>query len=63
MDRAMEQVRKDHYSTFCKHLLVCDISMGSDFLKEIHVHYDMNLQLEMLTKKLQMFTYSYVSIK
>jgi hypothetical protein len=52
MKRAMEQVRKDHYSAFCRHLLVCDISMGSNFLKEIHVHYDMNLELEMLIEKL-----------
>jgi putative hemolysin len=48
----MEQVRKDHYSAFCKHLLVCDLSLGVDFLKEIQVHYDMNSKLEMLIKKL-----------
>jgi hypothetical protein len=31
----MEQVQKDHYSAFCKHLQVCDRFLGVDFLKEI----------------------------
>ncbi len=48
MERAMKQVMKDHYLAFCKHLLVCDPSMGADFLNEIQVHYDMNLEPEML---------------
>jgi hypothetical protein len=61
MERAMEQVKKDHYSTFCKHLPICDPSRGVDFLKEIHVHYDMDSKPEMLTEKFQMFTYSYIS--
>jgi hypothetical protein len=52
MERTMDQVRKDHYSTFYKHLQVCDPSLGPYFLKETHFHYDMNLELEMLTKKL-----------
>jgi hypothetical protein len=42
MERAMEQVRKDQYSTLCKHLPICDPSLGVDFLREIQVHYDMN---------------------
>jgi hypothetical protein len=49
MERTMEQVRKDH---FCKHLLVCDPSLGAYFKREIQVHYDMNLELEMLIEKL-----------
>jgi hypothetical protein len=28
---------------FNKHLLICDPSLGADLLKEIQVHYDMNL--------------------
>jgi len=48
----------DHYLAFYKHLPICDLFLGSDFLKKIQVHYDMNLELETLTKKLQMFTYS-----
>jgi hypothetical protein len=62
MERAMDQVRKDHYSAYYKHLLICDPSLGVDFLKKIQAHYDMNLELEMLTEKLRMFTYSCVSI-
>jgi hypothetical protein len=34
MEKAMEQVRKDHYFTFHKYLLVCNIALYLDFLKE-----------------------------
>jgi hypothetical protein len=40
MEKAVEQVKKDHYSTFYKHL-ICDQAFSPDFLKEIQVHYDM----------------------
>jgi hypothetical protein len=63
MERAMEQVRKDHYLAFCKHLPICDPFLGVNFLREIQVHYDMNSKLKMLTKKFQMFAYSCVSAK
>ncbi len=53
---------KDHHSTFCKHLLVCDATLGLGFFKEIQVHYDMNSELEMFIKKLQMFAYSYTCV-
>ncbi len=59
----MEQVKKDPYSTFCKHLPICDPSLGANFLKEIHVHYDMNSKPEMVVEKFQMFAYSYISIE
>jgi hypothetical protein len=59
----MEQMRKDHYLAFCKHLPVCDPSLGVDLLKEIHVHYDMNSERKILIEKLQMLTYSFVSTK
>jgi hypothetical protein len=49
MDEAMEYVKKDHYSAFYKHLQVCDPSLGEYFLKDIHVHYDMNSEPKMLT--------------
>jgi hypothetical protein len=61
MERAMEQVCKDHYFEFCKHLPVCDLGLGPNFLKEIHTHYDMHFKSKMFMKKLQMLTYSYVS--
>ncbi len=35
MEKAMEQVKKDRYSTFYKHLPVYDHALGMDFLKEI----------------------------
>jgi hypothetical protein len=40
--------------TFCKHLLICDATLGLGFLKEIQVHYDMNSKLKMFIEKLQM---------
>jgi hypothetical protein len=52
MERDMEQARKDHYSTFCEHLQICDLFLGVDLLKEIQVYYDMNLELELLIEKL-----------
>jgi hypothetical protein len=52
MEKAMELVRKEHYSAFYKHLSICDPTLGLDFLKEIEVHYDMNLEPEMLIEKL-----------
>jgi hypothetical protein len=52
MDKAMEEVRKDHYFVFCKHLPIYNPTLCIDFLKEIQVHYDMNSKSEMFTKKL-----------
>ncbi len=57
MERAMEWVCKDHYSTFCKHPPISDLALGLNFL-EIQVHYDMNLEPKMLMEKLHMFVYS-----
>jgi hypothetical protein len=54
-------VRKDYYSTFCKHLPMCDFALGLDLFKEIQVHYDMNSKLEVFIEKLQMLTYTCVS--
>jgi hypothetical protein len=48
----MEQVKKEHYLAFCKHLLVCDLVLGLKFLQEIQARYDNNLELEMHIKKL-----------
>ncbi len=42
MEKVMEQVWKDEYFAFCKHMLVCDFMFGHDFLKEIQLHYNMN---------------------
>jgi len=61
MDKAMDQVRKDHTFAFTRHLLVCDPTFGSKFLKQIQVHYNMNLELKMLIKKLQMLVFEHVT--
>jgi hypothetical protein len=61
MKKAMELVWKEHSFFFCKHLLVCDTTLGLDFLKEIQVHYDMNLEQKMFTEKLQMLACSCVT--
>jgi len=52
IEKAMEHVKKEHYSTFCKHFPICDSSIGTKFLQEIKAHYDNNLEPEMLNKKL-----------
>jgi hypothetical protein len=52
MEKVMEQVRKDHYLTFCKHLLIFDLTLGPNFLKEIQVHYDMNSKPQMFREAL-----------
>ncbi len=61
IEKVMEQVRKEHYSTFCKHSPICDPGLGLEFLEEIQAHYDNNSKLKMFTKKLQMFVYSSMS--
>jgi hypothetical protein len=35
IEKAMEQMRKEHYLAFYKHLLVCNPSLGIEFLQEI----------------------------
>jgi len=59
----MDQVRKDHTSTFTKHMLVCNPTLGLEFLKQIHVHYNMNLDLEMFVEKLHMLAFAHVTKK
>jgi hypothetical protein len=35
MEKTIDEVKKDHYLAFCKHLPICDPSLGLDVLKEI----------------------------
>jgi hypothetical protein len=51
-NKAMESVRKEHMITFYKRPLICDPALGPKFLKQIHIHYNMNLDPEMVTEKL-----------
>jgi hypothetical protein len=51
--KAMENVQKEHMNTFHKWLLVCDPTLGVEFLQQIQVHYNMNLDPEMMMAKLQ----------
>lgn len=48
----METIQKEHMTTFHKKLLVCDPSLGLEFLQQVQVHYNMNLVIEMMMKKL-----------
>jgi hypothetical protein len=41
-NKAMESVKKKHMTTFHKRLLVCDPTLGVEFLQQIHSHYNMN---------------------
>jgi hypothetical protein len=43
------------------HILICDLALGLDFFKEIQIHYDMNSEPKMFTKKFQMLAYSCVT--
>ncbi len=53
-NKVMEAMWKEHMMGFHKRLPMCDPSLGSTFLQEVQVHYDINPKLEMLTEKLQM---------
>ncbi len=53
MERTMEQMWKEIYTTFTKHLLICDIALREDFLQEKYQHYETNLHPKLLTKKLK----------
>lgn len=48
-------------TTFTKFFLICDPALGLEFLHQIHIHYDMNSNLEMLIEKLQILTLATVS--
>lgn len=63
MEKAMDQVRKDNFSAFVKHLFVSNPIPGEEFLEHVQMHYDMFSKLEMLTEKLQMLVTSYVNNK
>jgi hypothetical protein len=48
---------------FHKILLVCDASLGLEFLQLVQLHHNMNLDPDLMTKKLQMLVFSQVSNK
>lgn len=62
-NKAMESVWTKHKTTFHKRLLVCDPTFGPKFLQQVHVHYNINLDPEMMTKKLQLLISSKVNDK
>jgi hypothetical protein len=51
-NKAMESVWKERMTTFHKRLPVCDPTLGVEFFQQIHVHYNMNPNLEMMIVKL-----------
>jgi hypothetical protein len=57
----LTHVKKDHLTTFTKHIPVYDPSLGVKFLHHIQIHYDMNSNSEMVIEKLPMFTSIMVS--
>ncbi len=61
-NKAMDAIYKEHMTAFHKWLPVCDPSLGPKFLYEVQIHYNMNLEPEMFTKKLQMLVSACVSI-
>jgi len=63
MEKAMEQVQKDHLITFTKHLPIYDLALIPEFMTRIQIHYDMNSNFEMFINKLQMLASTAVSNK
>jgi predicted RNase H-related nuclease YkuK (DUF458 family) len=61
MDKVMDQVQKDHTFAFLSHLLNCDHVLSLEFLKQIEIHYDINSEPKMLTKKLEMLASTLVT--
>jgi hypothetical protein len=60
-NKTVQSVKMEHMTPFHKRLLVYDPTLGPEFLEQVHVHYDMNLDLKMLTKKLQMLVLAQVT--
>jgi hypothetical protein len=60
-NKTMESAKKKHMIAFHKKLLIYDPSFGLKLLQQIHVHYNMNPNLERMTEKLQLFVSFQVS--
>jgi hypothetical protein len=60
-NKAMESVQKERMIMFHKRLHVCDPTLDVEFLQQVQVHYNMNLDLEMMIEKLQLLVYSQVN--
>jgi hypothetical protein len=46
---------------FHKRLPICDPTLGIEFLQQIQVHYNINLNPEMMIEKLQLLVFSQVN--
>jgi hypothetical protein len=62
-NKAMENVQKEHMTTIHKILPICELAFHLKFLQQVKVHYNMNIDLEMMTKELQLLVSSQVSNK
>jgi hypothetical protein len=51
-NKVMESVWKEHMTMFHERLLICDLALGLEFFQQLQVHYNMNLDLEMMIEKL-----------
>jgi hypothetical protein len=56
----LESVWKEHMTTFHKRLFVYDPSLGPKFFQQVHVHNNMNPDLEIMMEKLQLLVSSWV---
>ncbi len=63
MEKAMDQVRKENFNAFLKHLFIYNPILGNKFLEQVYMHYDMFSEPKMLIEKFQMLVTSYVSSK
>jgi len=43
-NNVMENVRKEHMTTFHERLPICDHTLGLKFFKQVQVHYNMMIE-------------------
>ncbi len=60
-NKTMESVQKEHMTMFHRRLPICDPTLGIEFLQQVQVHYNINLNPKMMTEKLQLLVFSQVN--
>jgi hypothetical protein len=58
INKAMDSVWNEHINVFHKRLHVCDLTLGAKFFQQVQVHYNMNINCEMMMEKLQLLVSS-----
>ncbi len=61
INKAMNSVWKEHINVFHKRLHVYDLTLGAKFFQQVQVHYNMNINCEMMMEKLRLLVSSQVN--